>query len=98
LTGPRGLQQEGLSGIDPEAEPSPARLAEVAAVVAEHEVSTVFVESLINPAVTEALAQDLGLDTAVLDPLENQQDPTADYLDVMRANLTELQGALGCAA
>ena len=98
LTAPHGLHQEGLSGIDPDTEPSPARLAQVADVVAEHDVDTVFVESLLNPAVTEALAGDLGLRTAVLDPLENQQDPAADYLDVMRANLTALQDALACTA
>ena len=63
---------------------------------AEHDVDTVFVESLLSPAVSEALAADLGLRTAVLDPLENQQDASADYVDVMRANLGALQDALGC--
>ncbi|MCM3659599.1 metal ABC transporter substrate-binding protein [Georgenia satyanarayanai] len=98
LTDAHGLHQEGLSGIDPDAEPSPARLAEIAEVVSEHDVDTVFVESLLSPAVSEALAQDLGLRTAVLDPLENQRDRSADYLDVMRANLAALQQALGCTA
>ncbi|PYG01655.1 zinc transport system substrate-binding protein [Georgenia satyanarayanai] len=98
LTSAHGLHQEGLSGIDPDAEPSPARLAEIAGVVTEHDVDTVFVESLLSPAVSQALADDLGLRTAVLDPLENQQDPDADYLDVMRANLAALQEALACSA
>src|SRR5690625_856761 len=96
LTTKHGLHQEGLSGIDPDAEPSPARLAEIADVVAEHDVDTVFVESLLSPAVSEALAADLGLRTAVLDALENQQDASADYVDVMRANLGALQAALRC--
>lgn len=96
LTSAHGLHQEGLSGIDPEAEPSPARLAEIAEVVSEHDVDTVFVESLLSPAVSEALAQDLGLRTAVLDPLEGQQNTNADYVDVMRANLAALQEALAC--
>jgi len=98
LTSAHGLHQEGLSGIDPEAEPSPARLAEIADVVTEHDVDTVFVESLLSPAVTEALAEDLGLRTAVLDPLESQQDPDADYPAVMRANLAALRDALDCTA
>ena len=98
LTSAHGLRQEGLSGIDPEAEPSPARLAEIADVVSEHDVDTVFVESLLSPAVTEALAADLGLRTAVLDPLESQQDPDADYPAVMRANLAALRDALDCTA
>ncbi len=98
LTAEHGLRQEGLSGLDPESEPSPARLAEIADVVAEHDVDTIFVESLLSPAVSETLAEDLGLRTAVLDPLENQQDESADYLDVMRANLGAMQEALGCVA
>jgi len=98
LTSEHGIRQEGLSGIDPEAEPSPARLAEIADVVDEHGVDTVFVESLVSPAVSEALAADLGLRTEVLDPLENQQDPDLDYPAVMRANLAALQDALDCEA
>ncbi|MFC4555222.1 metal ABC transporter substrate-binding protein [Georgenia faecalis] len=93
-----GLHQEGVAGIDPETEPSPARLAEIGDIVEDEGVSTIFVESAVAPAVSEALAEDLGVSTAVLDPLEVQQDPDADYLDVMRANLDALRTALGCAA
>ncbi|MEE6286741.1 metal ABC transporter substrate-binding protein [Georgenia sp. MJ173] len=91
-----GLHQEGLSGIDPDAEPSPARLAEISAVLEETGGTTIFTEALISSTVSEALAADLGVTTAVLDPLENQQGAGADYLDVMRANLAALQDALGC--
>ncbi|WP_152191672.1 metal ABC transporter substrate-binding protein [Georgenia satyanarayanai] len=98
LTTDRGLHQEGLSGIDPESEPSPARLADITRVVSEHDVETIFVESLVSPAVSEALARDLGVSTTVLDPLENQLDESADYLDVMRANLAALSEALGCSS
>ncbi|MEE6272567.1 metal ABC transporter substrate-binding protein [Georgenia sp. MJ206] len=97
LLAPFGLHQEGLAGIDPESEPSPARLAEIADVVAEHDVSTIFVESALDADVAQTLADDLGITTAVLDPLERQQDEGADYLDVMRANLAALRTALECA-
>lgn len=96
LTAEHGLRQAGLAGIDPDSDPSPARLAEIAEVVAANDVDTIFVETLASPRVVESLAQDLGVQTAVLDPLENQQDESADYLDVMRANLSALQGALDC--
>ena len=42
------------------------------------------------------LAADLGLTTALLDPIEAQVDPEADYRDVMRANLENLATALDC--
>lgn len=97
LTERFGLTQVGLSGLDPEGEPSPARLREIRAAIAKHDVTTVFTESLVNPKAAEVLAADLGLETALLDPIEAQVDPEADYRDVMRANLDALTKALGCA-
>src|SRR6478735_8318867 len=41
------LEQVGISGIDPEAEPSPARLAAVEKLVRDQGVSTIFFESLV---------------------------------------------------
>jgi len=92
-----GLVQVGLSGLDPEGEPSPARLREIRTVVAEHHVTTIFTEHLVSPKAAEVLAEDLGVATALLDPLETQVDPEADYRDVMRSNLEVLAEGLGCA-
>ena len=91
-----GLSQVGLSGLDPEAEPSPARLREIRAAVSSSGVTTVFTESLVNPKVSRTLADDLGLRTAVLDPVESQVDPHADYRAAMEQNLAVLRTALGC--
>lgn len=91
-----GLTQVGMSGLDPEGEPSPARLREIRDVVGEHDVTTIFTEALLNPKAAEVLAADLGLTTALLDPIEAQVDPEADYRDVMRANLENLATALDC--
>lgn len=90
------VHQEGLSGLDPETEPSPARLAEIGGIIERTGATTIFTEALLGSTVSETLAADLGVTTAVLDPLENQLDPAADYLDVMRANLTALRTALDC--
>ncbi|MGO1316125.1 MAG: metal ABC transporter substrate-binding protein [Cellulomonadaceae bacterium] len=92
------LVQVGISGINPEAEPSPARLREVRAVVEEAGVRTVFFEVLTSPKVTQTLADDLGVDVAKLDPIEGHTDADADYQDVMRANLTALENGLACAS
>lgn len=91
-----GLEQVGISGVDPEAEPSPARLREIRATVEEHGVTTIFTETLVSPKVAETLAADLGVTTAVLDPVESQADG-GDYRDAMEQNLDALRGALGCA-
>lgn len=92
------LEQIGISGLDPETEPSPARIAEVADLVKEHEVTTVFTETLVSPAVAETIADEAGAETAVLDPIEGITDdsPGDDYPSVMRANLETLRSGLGC--
>lgn len=91
-----GFEQVGISGLDPDAEPSPARLREIGEVVDEHGVSTIFTEALVNPKVAETLADDLGVTTAVLDPVEAQVDEATDYRDAMENNLSALREALGC--
>lgn len=95
------LEQVGISELDPEAEPSPARLREIGDLVEERGITTLYAETLVSPKVTETLAADLGVRTAVLDPLEGlSEDATAagdDYVSVMRANLAELAEGLVCA-
>ncbi|MFC7329823.1 metal ABC transporter substrate-binding protein [Marinactinospora rubrisoli] len=92
------LSQVGISGVDPESEPSPARMAEVADLVEEHDVTTIFTETLASPAVAETIAEETGATTAVLDPLEGITDrsPGDDYPSVMTANLEALRTALRC--
>jgi zinc transport system substrate-binding protein len=92
-----GLEQVGITGIDPEAEPSPARLREVADIIRDHGVSTIFFETLTSPKVTQTLAQDVGVQAAVLDPLEGLSKDGTDYLGVMRTNLEALRTGLTCA-
>jgi zinc transport system substrate-binding protein len=91
------LEQVAIAGLEPDTEPSPARLAEIGEVVEAEGVTTVFSESLVNPKVAETLAAEHGIETAVLDPVENQSDESADYQQVMRNNLEALRTALDCA-
>ena len=86
----------GMSGLDPEAEPSPARLREIGDVVRKEGVTTIFSEQLVNPKVAQTLASDLGITSAVLDPVESLTDPNSDYRGVMEKNLTVLRAALAC--
>ncbi|MGW2544426.1 metal ABC transporter substrate-binding protein [Kitasatospora sp. NPDC001574] len=91
-----GLTQVAINGVDPESEPTPARLADVQKAAKENGVTTIFFETLVSPKLADTVAKDLGLKTAVLDPLEGVKDPAKDtYLTVMKQNLTNLQAALG---
>jgi zinc transport system substrate-binding protein len=89
------LNQISISGIDPESEPSPGRLAEVARFVQENDVSTIFFEELVSPEVAETIAGETGARTAMLSPLESKPE-SGDYVDAMQANLATLTKALDC--
>jgi zinc transport system substrate-binding protein len=96
------LDQHGVAGIEPDAEPDPDRLADLADLAEREGVTTVFTETLVSPRVARTLAREAGgLRTAVLDPLEGLDDERVeagdDYVSVMRDNLAALQEALGCA-
>lgn len=93
-----GLRFEPIAGLSPDAEPSPKHLTELAGLIESEGITTVFSETLASPAMAQTLASDLGLDTAVLDPIEGLSDATAgeDYLSLMRANLVALQEANEC--
>ncbi|ARQ70887.1 metal ABC transporter substrate-binding protein [Streptomyces marincola] len=92
-----GLHEESITGLDPESEPSGARMRELQDIAEADNVTTVFFETLISDETARTLANDLGLETAVLDPVEGitAESPGADYLEVMRANLDALREALG---
>ena len=57
-----------------------------------------FSERLVSPRLTQTLADDIGIKTAVLDPIEGLSDETADQddLTLMRENLPALEQANGC--
>jgi zinc transport system substrate-binding protein len=92
-----GLTQVGVTGLDPEAEPSPRRLANLVALIRRDGVHTVFTETLASPRVADTVAREAGATTATLDPLEGLAPGTrGDYLSIMRTNLTALQRGLNC--
>lgn len=93
-----GLDIESINGLSPDAEPSPAHLRELQDLIRRKHVNTVFSEELASPALADSLAHDLGLTTAVLDPVEGLGPATAeeDYLSLMRSNLAALRKANRC--
>jgi zinc transport system substrate-binding protein len=91
------LEQVGITGLTPEDEPSPQRLATVADLAKKHGATTIFFETLVSPKVAETIAREVGAKTAVLDPIEGLQPGSSDdYLSVMRTNLGTLKTALSC--
>jgi len=95
-----GLRQLPIAGLSPEAEPDADRLATLAGEIKGKGITTVFYEELVSPKVSDALAREAGVKTAVLSPIEGltkaELDAGKDYLAVMRDNLVALRRALGC--
>ena len=95
-----GLEQVAITGVSPEAEPDPERLADLTDVIDRHGVTTVFHETLVSADLADTLAREAGVETAVLDPIEGLSqdaiDGGATYGTVMEDNLDALREALGC--
>lgn len=93
-----GLEVVGISGLSPSQEPDAAGLAEIADLVEARGITTVYTETLVDPAVAETVAEEAGVQTAVLDPIEGLTDESAgdDYLEVMRSNLAALAEGQEC--
>jgi len=95
------LRNEGVAGLSPDAEPDPARLADLADLVESEGVEVVFTEELVSREIAETLASEAGVETRVLSTLEglteDQHADGDDYVSVMRENLTEIRVGLGCA-
>lgn len=91
------LNQVAISGLSPEAEPSPARLRDVAHLVTHDGITTIYYETLVDPKVATTIADETGATTAVLDPLEGLVDgSTGDYESIMRQNLATLIAGQKC--
>jgi zinc transport system substrate-binding protein len=95
-----GLRQVAITGLSPEAEPTPKRLESVVRTVRKTGATTIFFETLVSPRIADTVARETGAKTAVLDPIEGltsaAQQHDASYFTVMRSNLANLRKALGC--
>lgn len=93
-----GFHQVGIAGLTPDHEPTPAQIRDLVSHVREAGVPTVYAETLVNPALTETIAREAGVQVKVLDPIEGITDESAgtDYFEVMNSNLTTLQAGQEC--
>jgi len=95
-----GLQQVAITGLSPEAEPTPQDLQHVVDVVRRTHATTVFFETLLSPRIADTVASETHTKSAVLNPIEGltpgQATRGEDYFSLMRANLSALRKALGC--
>ncbi len=94
------LNQVSISGLSPDEEPSPQKLAEVADFAGKNNIKYIFFESLVSPKLAQTVASEIGASTLVLNPIEGLSDSEItqgkNYFTEMKNNLTNLKIALQC--
>ncbi|MBM7642167.1 zinc ABC transporter substrate-binding protein AdcA [Streptococcus loxodontisalivarius] len=90
-----GLTQIPITGVSADSEPSAQRLASLATYVKDNEIKYIYFEENASAKVAQTLADEAGVKTAVLNPLESlttqEIKDGEDYFSVMRENLKNLQ-------
>jgi zinc transport system substrate-binding protein len=94
------LNQIAIAGLSPDAEPSPAQLANIISKAKTDKIKYIFFESLISPKLSQTIATEINAQTLVFNPLEgltkDELSSGQDYFTEMQNNLTNLQTALEC--
>ncbi len=84
--------------MSPHIEPSPAQMKEIVAFGRKHDVRFVFDAPLSTSRLATVLAEEIGAEILVLNPLEGLTELEIsagdDYFSVMRRNLEQLKVAL----
>jgi zinc transport system substrate-binding protein len=96
-----GLTQHSISESGPEAEVTPARLAEIINVAKNLNLDVIYSEELMDPRYAQVIAQEIpNGKVLVLSPIEgltkNEQDAGIRYIDKMHENIRNLSLGLEC--
>ncbi len=93
-----GFRTLFLGGLEPESEPTPQELAAIVDAAKENHIKYVFYEELVDPRISNIIANEVGAQTMVLSPLEgpSESNPSDTYFTLMRQNLHNLEVALEC--
>lgn len=90
-----GLTQVPISGLSPDEEPSPKRLAELKEYVQKNEIKYIYFEESASDKIAKTLADETKVKLMVLSPVESltkkQIKAGEDYISVMEDNLTALK-------
>ncbi|MBU5583248.1 zinc ABC transporter substrate-binding protein, partial [Enterococcus sp. S181_ASV_20] len=89
-----GLNQVGISGINPDQEPDPSRIAELKHYVEDNGINYIYFENNNQGKAAQTLADETNIQLEVLNPLESltkkQMDAGESYLSVMPVSYTHL--------
>lgn len=93
-----GLTQHAIMGLSPDAEPRAQDIVNLTKTVKEKEVKYIFFEELVSDKLAKTLANEAGVETLVLNPVEGltkeQASSGENYFTLMEKNLQNLTKAL----
>ncbi|CAM4309020.1 metal ABC transporter solute-binding protein, Zn/Mn family [Saccharibacillus endophyticus] len=93
-----GLSQHAIMGLSPDAEPRAQDMLNLAKLVKEEGIRYIFFEELVSDKLAKTLADEAGVETLVLNPVEGLTEQQAkdgdDYFSLMQKNLQNLLLAL----
>lgn len=87
------LMQKSVEDVFAEGEPSPKKLAELTEYCRENKITTIFAEEMVSPAVSRALANEVGAKVEIIDTMESNKDG-ATYMDRMKDNLEKIYASM----
>ena len=97
-----GLRHFALSGVSPNAEPTPKKMTGIVDQIKKTGAKYIFAEELVHPKMSQALAKEAGVRILILNPGGNltadQSKQKLTFLDLMERNLKSLQQGLECAS
>ena len=85
-----GLTQVPISGVSAESDPSAKRIASLSKYVSEYNINYIYFEENASSSVAKTLANEVGVKTAVLNPIESltkdQLKKGENYVSIMNEN------------
>jgi len=95
-----GCNQVFVEGVNAEGDPSPAVLVEIIKQAKEKNITTVFVENLMNPKSAKTLADELHGKVAIFNSVHGltaeEQQRGEDYISQMQKNVGIIKTSLDC--
>lgn len=95
-----GLEQVAVSGLSPDVDPSPQRLASIADRINDLGLEAVLVEPVLSGSHEQTLARETGAGIYPIHPMDGitqaELDEHGDYFGMMRDNLNSLRAAMEC--
>ncbi|WP_228469685.1 metal ABC transporter solute-binding protein, Zn/Mn family [Paenibacillus sp. JNUCC31] len=93
-----GLTQHAIMGLSPDAEPTGQDIVKLSKLVKDEGIKYIFFEELVSDKLAKTLANEAGVETMVLNPVEGLTKEQAtngdDYFTLMEKNLQNLLIAL----